>query len=69
MYEPYGLNGVRQMGGDHVGVHKESLIGRTCVCVPWFVFEFLDKRFGSGYTLHSQLVHCFFGMNLKLFIY
>lgn len=26
-YEPYGPNGVRQMGGDHAGVYKE------CVCV------------------------------------
>lgn len=42
------------------GVHKDSLIGRTCVC--WFVFEFLDKMVegGSGVeTLHSQLERVF----------
>lgn len=37
-YEPYGPNGVRQMGGDHGEVRKDSLMKRTCVC--WFVFEF-----------------------------
>lgn len=66
-YEPYGPNGVRQMGGDHAGVHKGQLvcmcvhmIGRTCVC--WFVFEFLDKIVEGWvccWTLHTFPVGTF----------
>lgn len=29
-YEPYGPNGVRQMGGDQAGVHEDSLIAHAC---------------------------------------
>lgn len=28
-YEPYGPNGVRQMGGDRAGVREDSLIARV----------------------------------------
>ncbi len=52
-YEPYGPNGVRQMGGDHDGVHEDSLIGRTCVCC--FVWYFQIRRLRVGLVLNIPL--------------
>lgn len=75
--EPYGPNGVRQMGGDHAGVHKDSLCVRACTSsdahvVSWFVFRFLDLdmlldvSFSAGASFFVNLKLCPFSVSHQL---
>lgn len=53
-YEPYGPNGVRQMGGDHAGAHEDSFCARAGL-----FYLFVDKMVegGSVWTYFQFLIN------------